>query len=377
MTTEETGAVLLTPSTEMATAALMPDPGNRATFDPLEGEEFAKLVQSIRERGLINPIAVTPDGRIIAGEQRWRAAQAASLSSVPVRVFDADEQTVELLRLEENLCRRTLKTSEAARAVKRWYELHGVQREGNRRSHLPEVNAKQLAAQMNVSTKTVTTYRTLADLIPPLAALLDEGKITTIAAYQLAQLTPDLQQLISEELTVEQMRNATAMKELKDNLADLNAEIERLARALDEADATEVRRQKDREIADLRETAAHEIASIQHAAAEQIAMLRQQREDVQEMARKNPVCRWIEAGLDVGNIDPVKAAQRMSPNDYLRDLARHDLAAIPLEIEWLQRYQVALQDMLGERAPGERPTSIKEGRRVRARQTLEESTSHV
>src|SRR5579884_2824838 len=53
----------------------------------------------------------TPDlpERMIAGEQRWRAAKEAGLSSVPVRVFDADEETVERLRIEENLRRRTLK----------------------------------------------------------------------------------------------------------------------------------------------------------------------------------------------------------------------------------------------------------------------------
>jgi hypothetical protein len=62
----------------------------------------------------------------IAGEQRWRAALAAELPTVPVRVFDADEHTVDLLRLEENLRRRTPKPSEAARAVKRWYELRGI-----------------------------------------------------------------------------------------------------------------------------------------------------------------------------------------------------------------------------------------------------------
>ncbi len=141
----------------------------------------------VRDVATAQNYAVDLPERIIAGEQRWRAAKEAGLSSVPVRVFDADEETVERLRIEENLRRRTLKPSETARAIRRLHQMAAI-RTGPRGDLLPEVtntNAQtrdEIAQVVDLSPAKVSVYNTLANLIPPLSVLMDKGQIPRMPA---------------------------------------------------------------------------------------------------------------------------------------------------------------------------------------------------
>jgi ParB family transcriptional regulator, chromosome partitioning protein len=66
----------------------------RRTFDP---DELSSLCASIRAHGVLQPLVVRAVGdhyQLIAGERRLRAAKAAGLPAVPVRVVDFDDQQV-------------------------------------------------------------------------------------------------------------------------------------------------------------------------------------------------------------------------------------------------------------------------------------------
>jgi ParB family chromosome partitioning protein len=95
-----------------------PNPRNpRRTFSETELEE---LSNSIRERGVIQPIVVRavrgkPDHyEIVAGERRWRAAQRASLHDVPVVVIEATDAEALELAIVENVQRADLNAIEEA-----------------------------------------------------------------------------------------------------------------------------------------------------------------------------------------------------------------------------------------------------------------------
>jgi ParB family chromosome partitioning protein len=91
----------------------------RKDFDP---EEHNSLVASIRKSGIIQPIVARRfDGgyEIIAGERRWRAAQAAGLKNVPVIIRDAADQDAAVFSLIENLLRANLNPMEEAQAFHR------------------------------------------------------------------------------------------------------------------------------------------------------------------------------------------------------------------------------------------------------------------
>jgi len=96
--------------------ALVPSPQPRRRFEALEA-----LAQSIREKGVLQPLLVRPlgDGRyaIVAGERRYRAAKMAGLSEVPVRVLEISEKEARLLALVENLQREDLNPYEETLGV--------------------------------------------------------------------------------------------------------------------------------------------------------------------------------------------------------------------------------------------------------------------
>ena len=83
-------------------------------------EALQELSQSIKEKGIIQPILVRKNGadkfEIIAGERRWRAAQIAGLKEVPAVVKDVEGQEVLELALIENIQRENLNVIEEAEA---------------------------------------------------------------------------------------------------------------------------------------------------------------------------------------------------------------------------------------------------------------------
>ncbi len=95
-----------------------PDQPRRHFDDAMLNE----LAASIAARGLIQPIVVRPHGhqyQIVAGERRWRAAQRAKLSEVPVVVRElSDSETLEIA-LVENIQRQDLNAIEEAQAYQR------------------------------------------------------------------------------------------------------------------------------------------------------------------------------------------------------------------------------------------------------------------
>ena len=165
-------------------------PNNTATFRDLAGEEFEDLKASIRDHGIIEPVVINQHGVIICGHQRVRACVELGIADVPVVVREvATDEEHETLLIEENLRRRQLLPSESFKAVKRLYELRGIKHGGDKQTAtVAACSVAELACELGKSERSVRTMRTLADLIEPLATMLDRNEITQAVAYQLAQL---------------------------------------------------------------------------------------------------------------------------------------------------------------------------------------------
>jgi ParB family chromosome partitioning protein len=91
-------------------------------------EALEELADSIRQRGLIQPIVVRPHGhnyQIVAGERRWRAAQRARLHEIPVIVRDFDDAETLEVALLENIQRRDLNALEEAEGYRRLINEYG------------------------------------------------------------------------------------------------------------------------------------------------------------------------------------------------------------------------------------------------------------
>lgn len=88
----------------------------RQHIDP---DALQELASSIRQHGLLQPLVVTRAGdgySIVAGERRWRAAQAAGLATIPAIVKEASPESMLELALVENLQRADLTPLEEAGA---------------------------------------------------------------------------------------------------------------------------------------------------------------------------------------------------------------------------------------------------------------------
>jgi len=101
----------------------------RTIFQP---ERLEELAASIRANGIIQPLIVRRSGdsyQIVAGERRWRAAQLAGLTEVPVVVQDVAEARMLELALIENIQREDLNPIETAHAYERLHRELGLTHE--------------------------------------------------------------------------------------------------------------------------------------------------------------------------------------------------------------------------------------------------------
>ena len=132
--------------TEIPVEHLEPGPFQpRGDFDPAS---MAELVDSIRARGILQPLLVRPHPanrdhfQIIAGERRWRAAQQAGLHAVPALVRPLTDGEAMAASLVENLQRQDLNAIEEAQGYHRLTEEFGLTQErlaeavGKSRSHV-------------------------------------------------------------------------------------------------------------------------------------------------------------------------------------------------------------------------------------------------
>ena len=136
----------------------------RKTFDE---ESLEELTNSIKSRGIIQPIIVRPSSgnkyEIIAGERRWLAAQRAGLHEVPVVVVDADDKKALEFGIVENVQRHDLNSIEEAEGYKRLIDEFSYDQEqvakfiGKSRSHI--TNSLRLLTLSDYITNLIKTNK--------------------------------------------------------------------------------------------------------------------------------------------------------------------------------------------------------------------------
>jgi len=175
-------------------------PGLKQPRKRFDDETLADLADSIRTHGIIQPLTVRrlSSGyyQIIAGERRWRAAKLAGLHEVPAVIIEADDRTVMELGLIENLQREDLNPIEEAAGFQSLMETYHMTQE-------------EAASRVGKSRSAVANALRLLSLTPPVAKLVEEGKLSAGHARALLPLSPALQEnaagaVISGGLSVRQ-----------------------------------------------------------------------------------------------------------------------------------------------------------------------------
>ena len=216
---------------ELEIEQLKPNPAQpRSHFDPTALEELAL---SIRETGILQPVLVVPEDdhyKIIVGERRWRAAQKAGLSKIPVLIRNMSQSQQYEASLIENLQREDLNPMEIALAYKRMAEDLAL-------------TQQQVAEKVGKDRASVANYIRLLKLPEEIQKMITQEKLSMGHARALITLEdPELQQTCARQISrnglsvrnveklIQKLKQAPKEKKLAPQDPDLMAVQEDLLR---------------------------------------------------------------------------------------------------------------------------------------------------
>jgi ParB family transcriptional regulator, chromosome partitioning protein len=164
-----------------------PDPNN--VRQKMDKAKLQELTESIREKGVIQPILLCPHQgeadspvryRIIAGERRYRAATAAGYTEIPAIIWEVKEGEELDLQLIENLQREDVHPLDEALGFERMKE--GLQ-----------LDVKALAQRLGKDARYIARRLALTALIPAAWQDFRQERITLGHALEICRLTPTIQ----------------------------------------------------------------------------------------------------------------------------------------------------------------------------------------
>ena len=174
-------------------------------------EDMNQLVESVRDRGIINPILLRPkeDGRyeIVSGHRRRKACELLGQDSIRAEIREMSRDEAIIMMVESNLHRTVILPSEKAFSYK--MRMEALKRQGqrtdltcrpvddkfdNRRS------GQKIGDEIGESERQVQRYIRLTELIPQLLQLVDEGKMSMRPAVEISYLTKKEQQMLAEAI---------------------------------------------------------------------------------------------------------------------------------------------------------------------------------
>ena len=185
-----------------------------------EGESFKALMESIKERGVIEPIIVTPRGDkylLICGERRYMASSMLGMEPIPARILDAATQKDEILayQLTENLQREDLNPMDQAKGIlsfvqarhpDKGYDVDGVINELMNYNLKPDSVLKEVTDTVSViaeisgkSTRTLHRTISLLKLSDEIQAAIRAGTLPVSQGYLFAANLecPDLMKIFN------------------------------------------------------------------------------------------------------------------------------------------------------------------------------------
>jgi len=180
----------------MAQAAMIPisniQPNRYQPRTRFADEELKTLIESVRRDGVLMPILVRSSGdsfELIAGERRWRAAQAASLLEIPAIVRDVDDLQALELAIIENEQRDDLTAIESARAYQKMVDEFGC-------TH------QQVASRIGISRVQVSNLTRLLQLPSKVQNMIENRELSMGQARPLIGLSAAQSEKLAEECVV-------------------------------------------------------------------------------------------------------------------------------------------------------------------------------
>ena len=176
---QSTPSVLMVPVTQIK-------PGRYQPRQHIDEQTLEELKNSIKDRGIIQPIIVRPISHgvyeLVAGERRWRAAQALGIQEIPAVVRALPDQEALEYSLIENLQRHNLNCIEEAQGYERLM-------------HEFKYSQEQVAQRVGKERSTVANLLRLLKLPEPIQTALRDGRLTQGHAKALLAVPEENRQL--------------------------------------------------------------------------------------------------------------------------------------------------------------------------------------
>lgn len=180
-----------------------------------DDENMTELVESVKTRGLIQPVLVRPieDGmyEMVSGHRRKRAFEIAGIEKIPARVQNLTRDEAILSMVDSNLQRDEILPSEKAFAFK--MRLEAMKRQAGRpsKNSVPlaqnfegKKSREILGEQVGESQDQNRRYVRLTNLVPEMLNFVDEKKIAMRPAVEISYLTPEEQLNLADAIDAEQ-----------------------------------------------------------------------------------------------------------------------------------------------------------------------------
>ena len=170
-------------------------------FEVRDDEDMQKLVDSIKENGVLTNLTVRPRAEggyeIISGHRRFHAAQLAGLNKIKVQVRNVDDDQAIIDMVDANIQREHISPMEKARAYA--MKLDAIKHQGQRTDltsgqFVQKLSVEKVAEGTSDGYKTVQRFIRLNSLVPDLQKKVDSGNLKFNPAVELSYLTPEEQQ---------------------------------------------------------------------------------------------------------------------------------------------------------------------------------------
>lgn len=184
--------------TEVPLTELHPFVGH--PFEVRDDEDMQKLVDSIRENGVLTNLTVRRRAEggyeIISGHRRFHAAQRAGLDSVKVQVRDIDDDQAIIDMVDSNIQREHISPMEKAKAYA--MKLNAIKHQGSRTDLtsgqiVQKLSVEKVAEGTTDGYKTIQRFIRLNNLVPDLQKKVDDGSLKFNPAVELSYLSPSEQ----------------------------------------------------------------------------------------------------------------------------------------------------------------------------------------
>lgn len=172
-----------------------------------DDEDMDRLVESIKERGIITPATVRQkeDGRyeLISGHRRKRACEKAGIQTLPCDVVEMSKDEAIVLMVESNYQRTNILPSEKAFAYK--MRLDAMKRQGKRTdlTSCPvgeKLSVEEISEDSGDSARQIHRYIRLTNLIPELLEYVDDGIMKMRPAVELSYIDEEGQRDVVDRI---------------------------------------------------------------------------------------------------------------------------------------------------------------------------------